>query len=367
MPHPAVASGAAAGTSRNADAGIRRGRDHPVGIRRCGRRHAAPHGPRKEPRRTRRHHPGGRGRPRRPTSTCPGPTVIAIQRAPTSFHVAAATSIGAATADGREYAWRAGHSDHGAVRLPQRRAEDGRCRRRPAASVGTCWPASGASSPVTRAAAPSTRAAPRSTRSTVPRWTARCPATRSSSSSDRQSRHLRPRDGADAVLARHLGALCRPTVTATAYPTRRTCSTPRWRPPGTCAAAALNLRDPSQVMAAILRYNNSMSYAQNVLGWAAAYATGVVPVDLPPITGPPPPIGDAHLEHPEGLGPEPADKRHRPGRGDPMGAHAADRLRAAAAIPSIRTPCSRPQSRCGPGCRPPHCRSRAGGHSRAAR
>ncbi len=46
-----------------------------------------------------------------------------------------------------------------------------------------------------------------------------------------------------------------------------------------------------------------MPYAQNVLGWAAAYATGVVPVDLPPMTGPPPPLGDAHLEHPEGLGP----------------------------------------------------------------
>ncbi|MGO9522857.1 lytic murein transglycosylase [Mycobacterium sp.] len=68
-------------------------------------------------------------------------------------------------------------------------------------------------------------------------------------------------------------------------------------------SGGLNLRDPSAVMAAILRYNNSMSYAQNVLGWAAAYATGVVPVDLPPITGPPPPLGDAHLEHPEGLGP----------------------------------------------------------------
>jgi membrane-bound lytic murein transglycosylase B len=33
-----------------------------------------------------------------------------------------------------------------------------------------------------------------------------------------------------------------------------------------------DLRDPTQVMAAILRYNNSMSYARNVLGWAAAYA-----------------------------------------------------------------------------------------------
>jgi membrane-bound lytic murein transglycosylase B len=68
-------------------------------------------------------------------------------------------------------------------------------------------------------------------------------------------------------------------------------------------SGGLNLRDPGQVLAAILRYNNSMSYAQNVLGWAAAYATGVVPVDLPPITGPPPPLGDAHLEHAEGLGP----------------------------------------------------------------
>jgi len=69
-------------------------------------------------------------------------------------------------------------------------------------------------------------------------------------------------------------------------------------------SGGLNLRDPSQVLAAILRYNNSMPYAQNVLGWAAAYATGVVPVDLPPITGPVPPVGDAHLEgSPEGLGP----------------------------------------------------------------
>jgi membrane-bound lytic murein transglycosylase B len=68
-------------------------------------------------------------------------------------------------------------------------------------------------------------------------------------------------------------------------------------------SGGLNLRDPQQVMSAILRYNNSMAYAQNVLGWAAAYATGVVPVDLPPMTGPPPPLGDSHDEHPEGLGP----------------------------------------------------------------
>src|SRR3954466_12288098 len=68
-------------------------------------------------------------------------------------------------------------------------------------------------------------------------------------------------------------------------------------------SGGLNLRDPSQVMASILRYNNSVAYARNVLGWAAAYATGVVPVDLPPISGSAP-IGDAHLDaNPEGLGP----------------------------------------------------------------
>ncbi len=68
-------------------------------------------------------------------------------------------------------------------------------------------------------------------------------------------------------------------------------------------SGGLDLRSPTQVMASILRYNNSMAYAQNVLGWASAYATGVVPVDLPPMTGPPPPLGDAFLENPEGLGP----------------------------------------------------------------
>ena len=68
-------------------------------------------------------------------------------------------------------------------------------------------------------------------------------------------------------------------------------------------SGGLNLRDPGQVMSAILRYNNSVAYARNVLGWAAAYATGVVPVDLPPIVGPVPPIGDMHLDNYKGLGP----------------------------------------------------------------
>ena len=68
-------------------------------------------------------------------------------------------------------------------------------------------------------------------------------------------------------------------------------------------SGGLNLRDPSQVLTAILRYNNSMPYAQNVLGWAKAYVTGIAPVNLPPIVGPPPAIGDQHLDNPEGLGP----------------------------------------------------------------
>jgi membrane-bound lytic murein transglycosylase B len=80
----------------------------------------------------------------------------------------------------------------------------------------------------------------------------------------------------------------------------------------------LNLRDQSQVLSSILRYNNSMPYAQNVLGWAAAYATGVVPVDLPPMTGPPPPLGDAHLENAEGLGPNLPLNMHGLSATDPL-------------------------------------------------
>jgi membrane-bound lytic murein transglycosylase B len=68
-------------------------------------------------------------------------------------------------------------------------------------------------------------------------------------------------------------------------------------------SGGLNLRNQAQVLTAILRYNNSMPYAQNVLGWAAAYATGVAPVDLPSITGPVPALGDTHMENPKGLGP----------------------------------------------------------------
>ncbi len=68
-------------------------------------------------------------------------------------------------------------------------------------------------------------------------------------------------------------------------------------------SGGLNLRNQAQVLTAILRYNNSMAYAENVLGWAAAYATGVAPLNLPAITGPVPALGDTHLESPGGLGP----------------------------------------------------------------
>ncbi len=83
-------------------------------------------------------------------------------------------------------------------------------------------------------------------------------------------------------------------------------------------SGGLNLRDQSQVLSSILRYNNSMPYAQNVLGWAAAYATGVVPVDLPPLTGAPPPLGDAHLENAEGLGPNLPLNMHGLSSADPL-------------------------------------------------
>ncbi|WP_135459301.1 lytic murein transglycosylase [Mycobacterium sp. DL99] len=50
-----------------------------------------------------------------------------------------------------------------------------------------------------------------------------------------------------------------------------------------------DLRDQAQQTTAVLRYNHSMAYVANVLGWARAYATGVAPVNLPPLTAPQPP------------------------------------------------------------------------------
>ena len=87
----------------------------------------------------------------------------------------------------------------------------------------------------------------------------------------------------------------------------------------------LNLRDQSQVMAAILRYNNSMPYAQNVLGWAAAYATGVIPVDLPPHYRTPTAARRCASGEPRGHRAEPAAQHPRPITLGPACADAADR------------------------------------------
>lgn len=46
-------------------------------------------------------------------------------------------------------------------------------------------------------------------------------------------------------------------------------------------SGGLNLREPAQEMRAILRYNNSVSYATNVLSWSAAYRTGGTPSSVP--------------------------------------------------------------------------------------
>jgi hypothetical protein len=42
-------------------------------------------------------------------------------------------------------------------------------------------------------------------------------------------------------------------------------------------SGGLDLRDPAQELRAVLRYNNSMAYAENVLSWAQAYRTGGTP------------------------------------------------------------------------------------------
>ncbi|MEV6432036.1 lytic murein transglycosylase [Nocardia sp. NPDC051463] len=54
-------------------------------------------------------------------------------------------------------------------------------------------------------------------------------------------------------------------------------------------SGGLNLRDPAQELRSVLRYNNSMAYAANVLSWSAAYRTGGTPsqVSIPPGLIPP--------------------------------------------------------------------------------
>ncbi|MFI9509266.1 lytic murein transglycosylase [Nocardia sp. NPDC052566] len=45
-------------------------------------------------------------------------------------------------------------------------------------------------------------------------------------------------------------------------------------------SGGLDLRDPAQELRSVLRYNNSMSYAANVLSWSAAYRTGGSPTQV---------------------------------------------------------------------------------------
>ncbi|WSV83378.1 lytic murein transglycosylase [Nocardia sp. NBC_01009] len=58
-------------------------------------------------------------------------------------------------------------------------------------------------------------------------------------------------------------------------------------------SGGLNLHDPAQELRSVLRYNNSMAYAANVLSWSAAYRTGGTPSQvsispglIPPGTAP---------------------------------------------------------------------------------
>ncbi len=54
-------------------------------------------------------------------------------------------------------------------------------------------------------------------------------------------------------------------------------------------SGGLNLRDPQQELRAVLRYNNSLAYAANVLSWSAAYRSGGTPsqVNISPDLIPP--------------------------------------------------------------------------------
>ncbi len=45
-------------------------------------------------------------------------------------------------------------------------------------------------------------------------------------------------------------------------------------------SGGLDLRDPQQELRSVLRYNNSMTYASNVLSWANAYKTGGMPTPV---------------------------------------------------------------------------------------
>ncbi len=248
----------------------------------------------------RRYHPGGRGRRvrHRPVRSGRHRHEAPADQLPRggSYH------IGSTTTDDREFAWCAWHSGHGTVRLPQRRAEDGRCR----PGCGVSW---NLLAGIGRIESMHANGGATDARGTAiqPIYGPTLDGTLPGNEIIIQSSV-----GNRVTYARAMGPMQFLPGTWARYATDGDddgVADPQNLFDSTLAAArylcsgGLNLRDPAQVMAALLRYNNSMPYAQNVLGWAAGYATGVFPVDLPPITGPPPPLGDAHLENPEGLGP----------------------------------------------------------------
>lgn len=55
-------------------------------------------------------------------------------------------------------------------------------------------------------------------------------------------------------------------------------------------SSGLNLRKEGQALLTLVYLNNSVAYAETVLGWAETYATGVAPRTLPPIYGSVPPL-----------------------------------------------------------------------------
>jgi hypothetical protein len=92
-------------------------------------------------------------------------------------------------------------------------------------------------------------------------------------------------------------------------------------------AGGRNLRDPAQLAAAVFSYNHSDSYVQNVLLWAQAYASGVMPTPSGPPGEPPLPVGVTTIIQDPGLplppAPPPAGAPPAPAPGPTGGGTAA--------------------------------------------
>lgn len=79
-----------------------------------------------------------------------------------------------------------------------------------------------------------------------------------------------------------------------------------------CAGGA-NLHDPDQQLHAVLRYNNSMSYASDVLRWSASYGGGgVVPLPSEIPASMPPPQPETDLPKPDTSEPAPEPEQQGP-------------------------------------------------------